>query len=158
MRTVYLETSVISYFAGEISHDVVIAGHQASTRDFWKKLNKAFTPVISALVIREISQGSKRKAASRVQIIEGFNVIDISNEAENLADLLITRKGIPREFPEDALHIALAAVAKVDFIVTWNFKHINNPFTKNKVKEIIEGAGYICPILTSPEELLGELS
>ena len=63
---------------------------------------------------------------------------------------------IPEKFPEDALHIAIASVEKIDFIATWNFKHINNPFTKNKIKEIIENAGYICPVLASPEELSGE--
>jgi len=83
-------------------------------------------------------------------------VLDISKEAEKLSELLIKKHGIPSEFPEDALHIAIASVEKVDFLATWNFKHINNPFTKNKIKDIIEKAGYICPILASPEELLGE--
>jgi hypothetical protein len=60
------------------------------------------------------------------------------------------------ERTEDALHIAIAAVEKIDFIATWNFKHINNPFTKNKIKQIIEDARFSCPILASPEELLGK--
>ena len=55
---------------------------------------------------------------------------------------------------EDALHIAIASVENIDFIATWNFKHINNPFTKRKIKENIEAEGYKCPILCSPEELL----
>jgi predicted nucleic acid-binding protein len=158
MQTVYIETSVVSYFSGKTSRDIVIAGHQASTKDFWEELNNKFIPVISALVIKEASQGEAEKAEARTKAIEGFSVIDISKEAEELAALLVTEKGIPGEFPEDALHIALASVEKIDFIATWNFKHINNPFTKNKIKEIIEEAGYICPVLASPEELLGEES
>ena len=156
MQKVYIETSVVSYFVGEISKNIIIAGHQASTKDFWEQLNIEIEPIISALVIKEASQGDKEKAESRIKAIEGFAVIDISIQAEDLADLLIEKNGIPKEFPEDALHIAIAAVEKIDFIATWNFKHINNPFTKNEIKQIIEDAGYICPILASPEELLGE--
>ena len=156
MQKVYVETSVVSYFVGEISKNIIIAGHQASTKDFWGKLNIEIEPIISALVIKEASQGDKEKAESRIKAIEGFTVIDISIQAEDLADLLLEKNGIPKEFPEDALHIAIAAVEKVDFIATWNFKHINNPFTKNKIKQIIEDAGFSCPVLASPEELLGE--
>ena len=155
MHKVYIETSVVSYFTGKITRDIVIAGHQASTKDFWLKLDNELMPVISALVIKETSQGDIAKAEDRTRAIQGFTVIDISKEAENLAELLINNHGIPKEFPEDALHIAIATVAKVDFIATWNFKHINNPFTKNKIQKIIEEAGYNCPVLTSPEELLG---
>lgn len=156
MQKVYIETSVVSYFAGEANRNIIIAGHQASTKDFWAKLNIEIQPVISALVIKEASQGDERQAKARTEAIQGFLVIDISEEAEALADLLVRKNGIPNEYPEDALHIAIAAVAKIDFIATWNFKHINNPFTKTKIKKIIEDAGYICPVLASPEELLGE--
>jgi hypothetical protein len=156
MQKVYIETSVVSYFVGEISKNIIIAGHQASTKDFWGKLNIEIEPIISALVIKEASQGDKEKAESRIKAIEGFTVIDISIQAEDLADLLLEKNGIPKEFPEDALHIAIATVEKIDFIATWNFKHINNPFTKNKIKQIIEDAGFSCPVLASPEELLGE--
>ncbi len=156
MHKVYIETSVVSYFTGKMSRDIVIAGHQASTKDFWLKLNNELMPVISALVIKEASQGDIAKAEYRTRAIQGFAVIDISKEAENLAELLINQNGIPKKSPEDALHIAIAAVAKVDFIATWNFKHINNPFTKSKIQKIIEKAGCNCPVLASPEELIGE--
>ncbi|MCP4268363.1 MAG: type II toxin-antitoxin system VapC family toxin [Candidatus Brocadiaceae bacterium] len=157
MLKVYIETSVISYYTSKISRDIVIAGHQVSTKDFWNKLNSnELIPVISALVIKEASQGDIEVARKRRDAIQGFLVLDISKEAEELANLLIEKHGIPSESPEDALHIAIASVEKIDFITTWNFKHINNPFTKNKIKEIIENAGYICPVLASPDELLGE--
>ncbi len=62
--------------------------------------------------------------------IQGFLVLDISKEAEELSNLPIEKHGIPSECPEDALHIAIASVEKIDFITTWNFKHINNSLTK----------------------------
>ena len=157
MQRVYIETSVVSYYTGSTSHDIIIAGHQVSTKDFWNILiTGKLIPVISALVIKESSQGDVEKIRKRRNAINGFLVVDITKEAEELAQLLIKNKGIPGKFPEDALHIAIASVEKVDFIATWNFKHINNPFTKNKIIKIIEDAGYSCPVLASPEELLGE--
>lgn len=157
MQKVYIETSIISYYTSKTSRDVVIAGHQVSTIYFWNKLiTNELIPVISALVIKEASQGDIEIAKKRRNVIQGFLVLDISKEAEELSNLLIKNRGIPSESPEDALHIAIASIEKIDFIATWNFKHMNNPFTKNKIKEIIENAGYICPVLASPEELSGE--
>lgn len=157
MQRVYIETSVVSYYTSKTSRDIVIAGHQVSTINFWNKLlTNELIPVISALVIKEASQGDIEIAKKRRNVMQGFLVLDISKKAEELSNILIGKHGIPSEYPEDALHIAIASVEKIDFIATWNFTHINNPFTKNKIKEIIENEGYICPVLASPEELLGE--
>ena len=90
MKTVYIETSVISYFTSRISRDIVIAGHQASTKDFWKQLNHKFSPVISALVVKEISCGDIDISQARKNSIQGFRVIDITNEAEQLSTLLLS--------------------------------------------------------------------
>jgi len=59
-----------------------------------------------------------------------------------------------RTWPEGALHIAVAAVNRIDVVITWNFAHMSNPFTRRKVRKIIEGEGFICPEICSPEELL----
>ncbi len=69
---------------------------------------------------------------------------------------MLSHKAIPEKCPEDAMHIAIASVYNIDYIVTWNFKHINNPFTKKKINKIIIDAGYINPVMCSPEELIGE--
>ena len=77
-------------------------------------------------------------------------------EAERLAQSLIDGRGIPAEYPEDALHIAVAAIAGMDFIVTWNFSHINNPFTKMMIRQAVENEGYECPEVVSPDAFLGD--
>jgi predicted nucleic acid-binding protein len=154
--TIYIETSVVSYYTSPVSRDIVIAGHQASTTDFWEQLNIKLIPVVSSLVLLEAAKGNNEKAELRKEAVKEFNIVDISDAAENLANLLVKKKGIPGKYPEDALHIAIAAVNGIDLIATWNFKHINNPYTKDKIKQILEEAGYKCPILASPEELLGE--
>ena len=90
----------------------------------------------------------------RIEAIEPFPMLDIDDEARTLAQKILTRKGIPAEYPEDALHIAVAAVNGIEVVITWNFAHLNNPFTRKMVRQIIEGEGYGCPEICSPEELL----
>jgi hypothetical protein len=153
---VYLETSVISYLTARPSRDVVVAGHQQATQDFWQRLGSEFVPFVSVLVIKEASQGDSSLAAKRLSAIEKFPIIKNSDAAEALARKIIHQRGIPEAYPEDALHIALAAMDGMDFLVTWNFKHINNAFTRQLIRQIVETAGYACPELVSPEELLGE--
>lgn len=152
----YIETSVISYFTGRGSRDVVIAGRQQSTREFWALLGAELSPHVSALVIKEASQGDAVLAQNRLEVVQDFPVLRTTPEAEHLAQRIMDGRGVPRECPEDALHIAVAAAAGIDFIVTWNFAHINNAFTKMMIRQAVENEGYECPEILSPDAFLGE--
>ncbi len=153
---VYLETSVVSYYTARPSRDVVVAGHQQATHDLWERLGHDFEPFVSAVVVEESGNGDADQANKRLQAISSFRVFQITLEAEALAHRIIAGGGIPPEYPEDALHIALAAIGGVDFLVTWNFAHINNPFTRMMIRQIVENEGYVCPEIVSPDELLGD--
>ncbi len=154
MKKLYIETSVVSYAASEISKDIIIAAHQILTSEMWNKLSN-FDVYISEIVIDEISNGNKENAIKRLKVVEDFKILELTNEVENFAYTLITRKLIPDKCPEDALHIAFAAVNNIDFIVTWNFKHINNINIKNKIRLLAEESGFAPPVICSPEELIG---
>ena len=153
---VYVETSVVSYYTARPSRDVVVAGHQQATHDFWERLGNDFEPFVSAVVIVESEKGDAEQAGKRLNAIGSFSAFNITNDAETLANRIIDSGAIPSEYPEDALHIALAAIGGVDFLVTWNFSHINNPFTRMMIRQIVENEGYNCPEIVSPDELLGE--
>ena len=155
MQKIYIETSVVSYLTARPSNNLVIAGHQVVTKDFWDKLDTENT-FISELVLLEASKGDTVASKMRVDAIENLKELDIDEDCKKLAKLLINNKAIPKEFPEDALHIAVASVHNIDVIVTWNFKHINNPVTRKSIKEVISEAKYNAPELCSPEEFLGD--
>jgi len=155
-ETVYIETSVISYYTSKTSRDLVIAGRQEITREKWPKILAFFESHISALVIQEAEQGDQNAAKERLEAISSLPILSISDLAEELASILIKDGPIPPKNPEDALHIAVAAVNGMDYLLTWNFTHINNAQMKSKIISIIEHHGYKCPIICSPEELLGE--
>ena len=152
---IYLETSVVSYFTARPARHITVASHQASTQDLWGRL-EGFDVYISELVVSEAAAGDAEAARLRLAALEGFDELAIDDEARELADALVSGAAIPREYPEDALHIAVAAANGMHVVVTWNFRHMNNPFTRMMVRQIVENNGYACPEICSPEELLGD--
>jgi predicted nucleic acid-binding protein len=154
-QKIYLETSVVSYFVSRPSKNIVIAGRQAVTKDMWAIMGY-YDVFISDIVIQESSRGDTTLAKLSLDAVEEFNILKIDDEAKELAKLLIQRKAIPDQYPEDALHISIAAVNGIDVVATWNFKHLNNPFTRTRVRKAIEQEGYTCPEICSPDEFLGD--
>ena len=153
-KKLYLETTVVSYFVSRPSRDIIIAGHQEATREVWPQFVEKYEAFISALVYDEAGKGDAEQARLRLAAIEPFAMLQITDEARRLAEKIIINKAVPAQYPEDALHIALAAVNGADSIVTWNFAHLNNPFVRRRVRQIVEKEGYVCPEICSPEELL----
>lgn len=154
MRSAYIETTVVSYYVARPRNDVIVAARQMSTRELWPKLTSEYECYVSVLVRDEAEKGEKEQSARRLEAIQAFATLGIDQTAKELAAKILTDHGIPTEFPEDALHIAIAAVNGIDVLITWNFAHLNNPFTRMKVREIVEAAGYVCPEICSPDELL----
>ena len=154
---VYVETSVISYMAARLSRDLVTASRQRITRRWWLMRNAAYLPCISELVLREAARGDQAAAKQRLYLCENLPVLDISAQAGALAQRLLTVKAIPRQEPEDALHIALAVTSQVDFVATWNFAHLVGASAKYKLMRTIEALGHHAPVLATPEELYEEL-
>ena len=155
---VYIETSVVSYLSGRLSRDVVVVGRQEITREMWPLLRAQFDCCVSVLVREEVERGDPEPAGSRLVAFEGITVLAISKEARDLAKAMIENRLIPLNFPEDALHIAIAATHGMDYLLTWNFKHLNNVQTKGRIADFIEDSGYELPLVCSPDELFGELS
>lgn len=151
---VHEETSVVSYLTARPSRDIIVAGHQETTRDLWPELTAKYETYISAIVYEEAGKGDPDQAKMRLAAIEAFPMLDIDEDARFLAERIIAGRGIPADYPEDALHIAVAAVNGMDVMVTWNFAHLNNPFTRKAVRRIVEREGYVCPEICSPQELL----
>ena len=152
---VYLETSVVSYLTGRPSSDLVVAGRQEVSRDWWQRRRARYALRISALVLQEIGRGDRAVAREREEAVAGVPVLEITPEAQRLAADLVKGKAVPAQAAEDALHIALACVHGADYLLTWNFRHINNAETKRTLTAAVEAAGYECPMICSPEELMG---
>ena len=153
MEIVYVESSVISYIAAKPGRDVVVSARQALSIEWWESKRKQYEVYISELVIEEIASGDTVASQKRLEIVRNILSLEITEEAKELAELLLLEAAVPENSPEDALHIGLAAAQGADYLLTWNFKHINNASTRTKIAEVIESSGFISPVLCSPEEL-----
>lgn len=154
--SVYLETSVISYYAGRPSRDIVTAARQTLAREWWDETRGHFDIYISVMVVEAVQAGDPSAAERRLAAIAGLPILETHDAAEALAQMLIEEGHIPTDSVEDALHIALATVHGMDFLLTWNFRHLNNAQMKTRIRTAVDSMGYRCPVICSPEELEGE--
>lgn len=155
-ESVYIESSVISYLNGRPSRDLIITALQELTREWWENKRNDFELFISQSVIREISAGAKGDATKRIDSIRGLEVLVIDEEAIRLAEKIKARANLPDKATEDALHIALATVNEMDYLLTWNCKHIANAVIVPKVEGVCLTEGYRCSRICTPQELMGE--
>ena len=153
---VYIETSIVSYLTSQLSRDLIIVARQEITRETWSKLLIHFDTFISALVLQEAGRGDSVAASRRLQALESVPILDINDDVKHFAKKLIQIKSIPEKNLGDALHIAVSVMNRMDYLLTWNFAHINNAFTRHRIRKIVEDDGYDCPEFCSPDELFGE--
>ncbi|MGE0825253.1 MAG: type II toxin-antitoxin system VapC family toxin [Candidatus Binatia bacterium] len=151
---VSIETTVISYLTARPNRDVVIAGHQKITRDWWQTCQERFDLVASQLVVREASAGDSRAAQERLERLETMTLLEITEEAVTLAQGLLTSGAVPEKAAEDALHLAIAVANGVEYLLTWNCKHLANATLRTKIEDVCRSAGYEPVIICTPEELL----
>ncbi len=156
MASVYIETSVVSYLTARPSASLVAAAHQQITRDWWDHHRLRFEQFVSPLVLDEASRGDADAARLRLAAIEGVATLEATDSAMKLVDILIHDGVLPRKAIDDAAHIAIAAVHNIDFLVTWNCRHIDNAEVKPMIRTVCNAHGYSCPEICTPEELMGE--
>jgi hypothetical protein len=124
-RSVYVETSIVSYLGGWLHpKDLVVAANQRLTRDWWNRHRRLFDLFASAIVVDEAMKGDAARASERLVAIAEMTMLDVTPAARNLASDLLSQTRIPRKAEIDALHIAIAAIHGMDYLLTWNCTHI----------------------------------
>jgi predicted nucleic acid-binding protein len=152
---VYVETSVISYLvARRNQRDLLVAANQEVTREWWESRRHDFELYASAVVIAEASRGNPEFAELRLEVLQHLHLIEVTDRTVRLADALLGRAGLPEGANEDALHIATAAVSGMDYLLTWNCKHIANAFIIPRINVVIRRHGLEPPFICTPQELL----
>jgi hypothetical protein len=155
MESVYLETTVVGHIAGRLHADPLVAARQQVTRNWWLNDASGFALYISQLVLDECAAGDPTAAAERSAVVNGLDLLESSDDVDALADALISGRAIPSSEPRDAFHIAISAVNGIQYLLTWNFKHIANASLRSSIERICRDAGYEPPIICTPDELMG---
>ncbi len=151
--TVYIETTIVSYLTAWPSRDVVRLAQQQVTRDWWDRQRTHFDLFVSQLVVRESGRGDAAAAAERLRLLNDLPALDITGEAESLAIALIAESALPAKAAADALHIAIAAVNGIDFVLTWNCKHLANAIMQPAIQRDCISRDVQAPIICTPDTL-----
>jgi len=156
MATAYIETTIPSYYAARNARSILQASRQLATREWWDGGCSGFDLVTSTETLNESGEGDPEMATARFALLRGVRVLPVTDEAADLARMLVSAGLVPVIASPDAVHIALASVHQIDFLVTWNFKHIANPHIRERMRTKINDSGYRMPVMCSPEELLND--
>jgi len=152
---VYIETTFVSYLTAWPNRDVVIAGHQQVTREWWDTRRADYELCVSQLVLDESAAGDARAAQDRVAVLQPMTVLETTVAALDLAKELIRRGALPAKAADDALHVAVAAVHAVPYLLTWNCRHLANASMRSVIESVCVIKGFKAPIICTPEELPG---
>lgn len=156
MDSVYIETSVVSYLQQRTSSHLVTAAHQLLTQKWWDTERFNYDLVVSQYVIDEISAGDPDLAAERIRFLDGIPILSNAPEIIQIAERILSRAILPANAQVDALHIAAVVHHRVNYLLTWNCRHIANARILPRIHEFLMEAGIPIPIICTPEELLGD--
>jgi predicted nucleic acid-binding protein len=154
---IYLESSFISVLTARPSYDMVKQVRQQRSQDLWDLRLQTYEAFCSPLVIEEILRGDPHAAALRNTVCQQLPILPIKLEAQRLAKQLIERGAVPPTEPEDALHIALAATEKMDYIASWNFAHLVGVWAKIRLQKTLAELGFDRLAIATPEEIIENL-
>jgi len=153
---VYIETTIPSYLTALPSREIVALARQQITRDWWESKRHLYDLFVSDIVVSESARGSENAAVRRISAIEGIERLPLNDTALSLASKILKMIQLPSRASDDAIHIAIATVHQMDYIITWNFRHLANPHNFKSLREICRDSGYTLPEICTPEELIGD--
>jgi len=155
-ETVYIETSIIGYLTLRPNNNLILMANSEATREWWDNRRPQFTLYISQVVLDEVARGDAEIATRRIEVLQSFPILVVNEAVQNLAVQFLARSNLPPKAADDALHIAAATVYGLDYLLTWNCRHIANAQIQKKLLQISNDAGYELPTICTPYSLMGE--
>lgn len=152
--TVYLETRIIGYLTSRPSRDLITAANQQLTHEWWTDHRESFDIFISQFVIDECGEGDAAAAQERLDVLADIRQLDIIEDVENVAEELVKQVPLPEKAGVDALHIAVATVHGMEYLLTWNCTHIANAALRPQIEAVCRSFGYEPPTICTPQELM----
>jgi hypothetical protein len=158
MPSVYIETTIVGYLTARSSGAVIFLARQQLTRQWWNEERTKYELVSSQLVIDEAGAGDPTAAQERLVYLAGLPLLDVQHPGvAALADRLIAEHLLPVRAAADARHVAVSTVFGVDYLLTWNCKHIANAEALPGIYKMLRDSGYEPPLIVTPEEFSGNV-
>ena len=154
--TLYMETTIPSYLLAGPSRNKIASVRQEITRAWWEQDATKYSVYISDVVIREAGKGDRKASDKRLTFLQAFPLLDTLPEIESVIVRYIKEKVVPFGSAEDAAHLAFASVHQIQYLCTWNFKHLANVMALRRLREVNDKLGLFTPQVCTPEQLMGE--
>jgi predicted nucleic acid-binding protein len=155
-ESLYLDTSIIGYLTIRPNNNLITASNALITQNWWDTRRQNFVLYISEVVLEELARGDQEIAIKRLDLVNDLPLLEINESVEKLAQEFLIKSNLPPRAADDALHIALATFYQVDYLLTWNCKHIANAQIQKKLLQISIQSGYELPTICTPYELIGD--
>ena len=156
METVYIETTIVSYLVARPSRDLILAAHQETTREWWRQERLQYRCVTSDEVLREASMGEPEMSRRRLEELAGMALLRVDDAVRLLARDMLKEQLLPPAVVSDATHAAVASLHRVDYLLTWNCRHLANPHLQKKLRAFMAARGLVLPEICTPIELAAE--
>ena len=154
MPTVYIETTIVSYLTAWPSRDLIRAAHQQITHEWWETRRGDFSLYVSQLVLEEAAAGNTTAAAERLDKLAGVPLLDYRDPTLVLAGTLERALQLPPQARGDALHVAICAANGIEYLLTWNCRHLANAALAPTIEQACRAHGVTAPRIVTPEQLL----
>ena len=154
--TVYSETTIPSLLTAWPNRDVEIAAQQLATREWWEKRRAAFDLYVSQEVLKEAARGDAEAARDRLTALAECRILAVTDTAERLTERILSTGLIPARAASDAVHIGYAAAHGMDFLLTWNCRHILNAVIERRLAGVCQAMELTLPVLCTPSELMAD--
>jgi len=147
--SLYLETSVVGAYLDNsepFRRDLTIR--------WWEHELGEYRACSSILVQRELERLPEPHRTGYLNLVQPLEQLDLTEEAAILADGYIDRGIFSRKYIADAIHVAIASIHKIDYLVTWNFGHLANVRKQARLRRFNTDAGFFSPTIITPEFLV----
>ena len=155
-ESIYIETTIPSLYVARPATQLVEAARQQLTKIWWDEHRVNYDIVCSQTVIDECGRGDALMAERRLAVLDTVPLLDLSEEVITIAEDLVSRQIIPPKAADDAVHIAVASVHEIDYLLTWNCKHIANPHNWRRISDCLSTHGWRASVICTPEDLIGD--
>ena len=138
-----------------MSNNLILMANVEATQEWWDARRDQFELYISQTVLDEVARGDTEIARKRLEILSDFPLLEVNEAVQDLATQFLTKSNLPSKAADDAIHIAIATIYGLDYLLTWNCKHIANAQIQKKLVQISCDARYELPTICTPYELMG---
>ncbi len=153
--SVYVETTVFSALVSE-REDVASIYRRDTTRQWWSLQARLYELRTSEAVLSELRAGNYPRQQEAIDLADSLDSIEITDEALAVAELYVRHRLMPEPATGDALHLAVACLSEVGFLLTWNIRHLANPNKLEHLEVINRRLGLLTPLIVTPESLWKE--